>query len=174
MHRRHTRPHAALACTLLAAAGAHTAQPGEPMTRAVLPDRPVLHTPRDGTLRRRRTRHRLCGFAPFGLPAGAVLPKDRRPTRLRPRGAVTGGWDTFRDVSAVPDHRPACTFAGGSGPLFDLDDFTFTTSGATAPGGVPKAIGGKCAEAADGASADGTQIQLSTCHTGANQKWTLT
>ncbi|GFM95378.1 hypothetical protein Sfulv_01890 [Streptomyces fulvorobeus] len=74
MHRRITRPLAALACTLLAAAGALTAQQrpaeaavadefqqvtlakgvaetGEPMTLAVLPDRSVLHTSRDGTLR---------------------------------------------------------------------------------------------------------------------------
>ncbi|MYW28072.1 PQQ-dependent sugar dehydrogenase, partial [Streptomyces sp. SID2119] len=81
MHRRLTRPVAALACALLAAAGALTAQQrpaaaapepvasvaadefqqvtlakgvaetGEPMTLAVLPDRSVLHTSRDGTLR---------------------------------------------------------------------------------------------------------------------------
>ena len=76
MHRRFTRPLAALACTLLAAAGALTvqqgpaqaapaaaeefqqvtlakgvAETGEPMTLAVLPDRSVLHTSRDGTLR---------------------------------------------------------------------------------------------------------------------------
>ncbi len=75
MHRRLNRPLAALASTLLAAAGALGAQQepagaapaaaefqqvtlakgvaetGEPMTLAVLPDRSVLHTSRDGTLR---------------------------------------------------------------------------------------------------------------------------
>ncbi|MBK3585577.1 ricin-type beta-trefoil lectin domain protein, partial [Streptomyces sp. MBT57] len=90
----------------------------------------------------------------------------------------TGGWDTFRDVSADLTNRPAGTttlylvFKGGSGSLFDLDDFTFTTGQTTPAGRDLKGIGGKCAEAAGGASADGTQIQLWTCNQSAAQKWT--
>ncbi len=47
--------------------------------------------------------------------------------------APTGGWETFVDVSAILTNAPAGTtrlflvFAGGTGPLFDLDDFTLTT-----------------------------------------------
>lgn len=48
---------------------------------------------------------------------------------------VTGGWETFQDVSADLSRAPRGTttlylvFKGstGSGALFDVDDFTFTT-----------------------------------------------
>ncbi|MEU3250678.1 PQQ-dependent sugar dehydrogenase [Streptomyces sp. NPDC006997] len=47
---------------------------------------------------------------------------------------VTGGWDTFQDVSADLSRAPRSTttlylvFKGsGTGALFDVDDFTFTT-----------------------------------------------
>ncbi|MBQ0825662.1 PQQ-dependent sugar dehydrogenase [Streptomyces tagetis] len=47
---------------------------------------------------------------------------------------VTGGWETFQDVSAKLSHAPKGTttlflvFKGsGGGALFDVDDFTFTT-----------------------------------------------
>lgn len=48
---------------------------------------------------------------------------------------MTGGWDTFQDVSADLAHAPSGTttlylvFKGsGTGALYDVDDFTFTTS----------------------------------------------
>lgn len=46
---------------------------------------------------------------------------------------MTGGWDDFQDVSADLSRAPRGTttlhlvFKGGSGALFDVDDFTFTT-----------------------------------------------
>ncbi|MFJ3662991.1 PQQ-dependent sugar dehydrogenase [Streptomyces sp. NPDC090119] len=46
---------------------------------------------------------------------------------------VTGGWETFQDVSADLTRAPRGTttlflvFKGGTGALFDVDDFTFTT-----------------------------------------------
>ncbi|MGX1267306.1 glucose/arabinose dehydrogenase [Streptomyces phaeoluteigriseus] len=48
---------------------------------------------------------------------------------------VTGGWETFQDVTAALSNQPAASttlhlvFKGGSGALFDLDEFSFTTSG---------------------------------------------
>ncbi|KAF4407636.1 PQQ-dependent sugar dehydrogenase [Streptomyces lycii] len=47
----------------------------------------------------------------------------------------TGGWSAYRDVTAALSGAPAGTttlylvFKGGSGALFDLDDFTVTTGG---------------------------------------------
>ncbi|TQJ91098.1 PKD domain-containing protein [Streptomyces sp. SLBN-31] len=59
-----------------------------------------------------------------GSPTGTLLGKATVP--------VTGGWDTFQDVSADLSRAPIGTttlylvFKGGSGALFDVDDFTFT------------------------------------------------
>ena len=45
----------------------------------------------------------------------------------------TGGWENFQDVTAALSRAPRGTttlhlvFKGGSGALFDVDDFTFTT-----------------------------------------------
>ncbi|MFJ9478163.1 PQQ-dependent sugar dehydrogenase [Streptomyces mirabilis] len=62
-----------------------------------------------------------------GSPTGRVLGRATVP--------VTGGWDTFQDVSADLAHAPRGTttlylvFKGsGTGALYDVDDFTFTTS----------------------------------------------
>ncbi|MCX5188643.1 PQQ-dependent sugar dehydrogenase [Streptomyces sp. NBC_00268] len=62
-----------------------------------------------------------------GSPTGRVLGRATVP--------VTGGWDTFQDVSADLAHAPLGTttlylvFKGsGTGALYDVDDFTFTTS----------------------------------------------
>ncbi|HEV7931727.1 MAG TPA: PQQ-dependent sugar dehydrogenase [Actinomadura sp.] len=47
--------------------------------------------------------------------------------------ANTGGWENFADVSGTISNAPAeggklyLVFKGGSGSLFDVDDFTFTT-----------------------------------------------
>jgi PKD repeat protein len=62
-----------------------------------------------------------------GSPTGRTLGRATVP--------VTGGWDTFQDVSADLAHAPRGTttlylvFKGsGTGALYDVDDFTFTTS----------------------------------------------
>ncbi|GII23142.1 carbohydrate-binding protein [Planosporangium mesophilum] len=50
---------------------------------------------------------------------------------------VTGGWETFQDVSTDLSGQPSGTtklylvFTGGAGALFDLDDFTFGTGTGT-------------------------------------------
>ncbi|MDX6361518.1 MAG: hypothetical protein QOC85_521 [Streptomyces sp.] len=61
-----------------------------------------------------------------GSPTGRLLGTATVP--------VTGGWDTFQDVSADISRAPAGTttlylvFKGsGTGALYDVDDFTFTT-----------------------------------------------
>ncbi|MEU6386251.1 PQQ-dependent sugar dehydrogenase [Streptomyces bauhiniae] len=60
-----------------------------------------------------------------GSAGGTLLGKATVP--------VTGGWETFQDVSADLTRAPKATttlflvFKGGSGALFDVDDFTFTT-----------------------------------------------
>ncbi|GHF30650.1 carbohydrate-binding protein [Streptomyces griseoluteus] len=60
-----------------------------------------------------------------GSAKGTLLGKATVP--------VTGGWETFQDVSAGLSRAPKATttlflvFKGGTGALFDVDDFTFTT-----------------------------------------------
>ncbi|MFD7880398.1 PQQ-dependent sugar dehydrogenase [Streptomyces sp. NPDC059766] len=60
-----------------------------------------------------------------GSATGTLLGKAAVP--------VTGGWDTYQDVSADLSRTPRGTttlylvFKGGSGSLYELDDFTFTT-----------------------------------------------
>jgi glucose/arabinose dehydrogenase len=60
-----------------------------------------------------------------GSPTGTTLGSVTVP--------VTGGWETYQDVttplSGAPDGTTALylVFTGGGGALFDLDDFTFTT-----------------------------------------------
>ncbi|MFF7969481.1 PQQ-dependent sugar dehydrogenase [Streptomyces sp. NPDC007903] len=60
-----------------------------------------------------------------GSAKGTLLGKATVP--------VTGGWETFQDVSADLSRAPKGTttlflvFKGGTGALFDVDDFTFTT-----------------------------------------------
>ncbi|MET7652623.1 carbohydrate-binding protein [Streptomyces sp. NPDC005486] len=60
-----------------------------------------------------------------GSPTGTLLGKAAVP--------VTGGWENFQDVSAGLSRAPRGTttlylvFKGGSGALFDVDDFTLTT-----------------------------------------------
>ncbi|MFE2261484.1 PQQ-dependent sugar dehydrogenase [Streptomyces griseosporeus] len=61
-----------------------------------------------------------------GSPTGTLLGSATVP--------VTGGWETFQDVQAGLSRAPRGTttlylvFKGGTGALFDVDDFTFTTS----------------------------------------------
>ncbi|MFI7292988.1 PQQ-dependent sugar dehydrogenase [Streptomyces sp. NPDC050121] len=61
-----------------------------------------------------------------GSPKGPLLGRATVP--------VTGGWDTYQDVSAGLSRAPRGTttlylvFKGGSGALYEVDDFTFTTA----------------------------------------------
>ncbi|WP_322725188.1 PQQ-dependent sugar dehydrogenase [Streptomyces spongiae] len=68
-----------------------------------------------------------------GSPTGRLLGSASVP--------VTGGWENFQDVSANLSKAPSGTttlylvFKGsGSGGLFDVDDFTFTTTSASSAG----------------------------------------
>ena len=90
---------------------------------------------------------------------------------------VTGGWDTFTNVSTTLSGAPASTtslhfvFAGGAGSLFDLDSFTLSGSGGTGSGPIV-GLAGKCLDVAGAATADGTQIQIYGCNGTAAQTWT--
>ncbi|WP_203723536.1 PQQ-dependent sugar dehydrogenase [Actinoplanes teichomyceticus] len=91
---------------------------------------------------------------------------------------VTGSWETFTTVSGTIASPPAgtttllLTFAGGSGALFDVDAFTFTTGSAARTGPVA-GFAGKCLDVDAGGSADGTRIQLWTCNGTGAQTWTV-
>ncbi|MGX1545951.1 PQQ-dependent sugar dehydrogenase [Streptomyces adustus] len=60
-----------------------------------------------------------------GSATGTLLGKATVP--------VTGGWDTYQDISTALSKAPRGTtalylvFKGGGGSLYELDDFTFTT-----------------------------------------------
>ncbi|MEV4756479.1 PQQ-dependent sugar dehydrogenase [Micromonospora sp. NPDC049559] len=109
-----------------------------------------------------------------GSPTGTVLGSATVP--------VTGGWETFTTVTGTISGAPAgtttlyLTFAGtGTGALYDLDAFTFVTGGTPGGGnGQVKGLAGKCLDVDNGASADGTQVQLWTCNGSAAQTWTVT
>ncbi|MER5409152.1 PQQ-dependent sugar dehydrogenase [Streptomyces sp. NPDC002769] len=92
---------------------------------------------------------------------------------------VTGGWETFQDVTAGLSNQPTgstslyLVFKGGSGALFDLDEFSFTTSGGSARSGEVKGVNGKCLDVDNAQTADGTKVQIWTCNGSAAQKWTV-
>ncbi|MFD8420853.1 PQQ-dependent sugar dehydrogenase [Streptomyces sp. NPDC059466] len=92
---------------------------------------------------------------------------------------VTGGWETFQDVTAGLSNQPTgstslyLVFKGGSGALFDLDEFSFTTSGGGARSGEVKGVNGKCLDVDNAQTADGTKVQIWTCNGSAAQKWTV-
>ncbi|GID96463.1 glycosyl hydrolase [Amorphoplanes digitatis] len=102
-----------------------------------------------------------------GSPTGTVLGSATVP--------VTGGWETFTDVTGTVSGAPASTgtlyltFAGGTGALFDVDAFTLNTGAGPIVG-----LAGKCLDVAGGATANGTKIQLYTCNGTAAQNWTVT
>jgi glucose/arabinose dehydrogenase len=104
-----------------------------------------------------------------GSPSGTVLGSVTVP--------VTGGWETFADVSTTLSAVPAgtttlyLTFHGGTGTLFDLDAFTFGTASSGGAGPI-RAAGGACVDVNGSSSADGAKVQLWTCNGGANQQWT--
>ncbi|WP_425442622.1 PQQ-dependent sugar dehydrogenase [Streptomyces indicus] len=92
---------------------------------------------------------------------------------------VTGGWETFQDVTANLSNQPAgsttlyLVFKGGTGSLFDVDEFSFTTGTPTARTGLVKGVNSKCLDVRGAATADGTQVQIYTCNTSAAQQWTV-
>ncbi|MFD3373318.1 MULTISPECIES: PQQ-dependent sugar dehydrogenase [unclassified Streptomyces] len=92
---------------------------------------------------------------------------------------VTGGWETFQDVTAGLSNQPTgstslhLVFKGGSGALFDVDEFSFTTSGGSPRSGEVKGVNGKCLDVDNAQTADGTKVQIWTCNTSAAQKWTV-
>ncbi|MEU8271348.1 PQQ-dependent sugar dehydrogenase [Sphaerisporangium sp. NPDC049002] len=91
---------------------------------------------------------------------------------------VTGGWETFQDVTASLTNGPSGTttlylmFKGGAGALFDVDAFTLAASASRT--GPVKGLAGKCLDVAAATTADGTQIQLYTCNGTGAQSWTVT
>ncbi|MFB6553488.1 PQQ-dependent sugar dehydrogenase [Streptomyces sp. NPDC056405] len=106
-----------------------------------------------------------------GSPTGTLLGTATVP--------VTGGWETFQDVSASLSNQPGgsttlyLVFKGGAGALFDVDEFSFTTSGGGTGTGAVKGVNGKCLDVAGGGTADGTQVQIWTCNGTAAQQWTV-
>jgi glucose/arabinose dehydrogenase len=93
---------------------------------------------------------------------------------------VTGGWDVFTEVSAALTSVPTTTgtlyltFAGnGTGFLFDLDAFTFDSSTGGARTGPITGAGGKCVDVNGAGTTDGSKVQLWTCNSGTNQRWTF-
>ncbi|MCG5216894.1 carbohydrate-binding protein [Streptosporangium soli] len=103
-----------------------------------------------------------------GSQAGPVLGSVAVP--------VTGGWETFTNVSTALTNRPSGTtelflvFTGGSGALFDVDDFTFATGAAA---GQITGVNGQCVDVAGAGTADGTKIQLYGCNGTGAQRWSL-
>jgi len=92
----------------------------------------------------------------------------------------TGSWETFVTVTGSLTGAPAgtttlyLTFAGGSGALFDVDSFTFTTGTSGGGGAGPVVgLGGKCLDVAAAGTADGTKVQLYGCNATAAQRWTV-
>ncbi|CCK24980.1 secreted glycosyl hydrolase [Streptomyces davaonensis JCM 4913] len=90
---------------------------------------------------------------------------------------VTGGWETFQDVTTPLADLPSgstqlyLVFKGGAGALFDVDEFSFTTTGGGTRSGAVKGVGSKCLDVDGANTADGTQIQLWTCNGTGAQKW---
>nr|WP_238419726.1 lectin [Streptomyces taklimakanensis] len=103
-----------------------------------------------------------------GSPSGTLLGTATVP--------VTGGWEVFQDVTAPLDGGPSgstslhLVFKGGSGSLFDVDEFAFTTS---ARSGEVRGVNGKCLDVDGGGTADGTRVQLWSCNGTGAQQWTL-
>ncbi|NBE84657.1 ThuA domain-containing protein [Micromonospora rubida] len=108
-----------------------------------------------------------------GSATGAVLGQVAVPN--------TGSWTTYADVSAPLTGVPAgsqnlyLTFAGTGTGLFDVDDVTLIRSSTPTNGTGPiRGLGGKCLDVRNGASADGTQVQVYGCNGSAAQVWTVT
>ncbi|MCZ9351994.1 PQQ-dependent sugar dehydrogenase [Streptomyces mutabilis] len=106
-----------------------------------------------------------------GSPAGTLLGTATVP--------VTGGWETFQDVTAALSDQPSgsttlhLVFKGGAGSLFDVDDFSFTTGQGGARTGPVRGVNGKCLDVDNAGTADGTQVQLWSCNQSSAQTWTV-
>ncbi|MDN3248752.1 PQQ-dependent sugar dehydrogenase [Streptomyces sp. ZSW22] len=106
-----------------------------------------------------------------GSPAGTLLGTATVP--------VTGGWETFQDVTAALSGQPSGTttlhlvFKGGAGSLFDVDEFSFTTGQGGARTGPVRGVNGKCLDVDNAGTADGTQVQLWSCNQSSAQAWTV-
>ncbi|MEU0227381.1 carbohydrate-binding protein [Streptomyces sp. NPDC006284] len=106
-----------------------------------------------------------------GSPAGTLLGTATVP--------VTGGWETFQDVTAALSNQPTgsttlhLVFKGGSGSLFDVDEFSFSTSGAGTRTGAVTGVNGKCLDVDNAGTADGTKVQVWTCNGSTAQSWTV-
>ncbi len=108
-----------------------------------------------------------------GSPTGTVLGSVAVPN--------TGSWTTFADVTTTLSNVPSglrnvyLTFTGSGSGLFDVDDFTLVRgSGGTGGTGPITGLAGKCLDVRNGATADGTQIQIYTCNGSTAQTWTVT
>ncbi len=96
----------------------------------------------------------------------------------------TGGWDNYATLPAVNVTAPTGSVElfvvfKGSSNSFDLDAISYVGPGVGqgGGGGTAKEIvgaGGKCVDVNGGSSTDGAKVQLWTCNSGANQKWTQT
>ncbi|MEE1750998.1 PQQ-dependent sugar dehydrogenase, partial [Streptomyces sp. SP18CS02] len=92
---------------------------------------------------------------------------------------VTGGWEIFQEVTATLGNQPAgsttlfLVFRGGSGSLFDMDEFSFTTSGGGSRSGEVMGVGGRCLDVDGSHTEDGTRVQIWTCNGTGAQKWTV-
>jgi len=63
----------------------------------------------------------------------------------------------------------------GTGDDVSFRNIRIKELGGTTPRvGPVTGVGGKCADVSGSGSADGTKVQLWTCHGGANQQWTVT
>ncbi|MFJ8191984.1 PQQ-dependent sugar dehydrogenase [Streptomyces sp. NPDC096094] len=106
-----------------------------------------------------------------GSPTGTLLGTATVP--------VTGGWETFQDVTAALSDQPAgsttlhLVFKGGAGSLFDVDEFSFGTTGGGTRTGPATGVAGKCLDVDNAGTADGTKVQLWTCNGSAAQEWTV-
>ncbi|MGC9477528.1 PQQ-dependent sugar dehydrogenase [Streptomyces sp. WG4] len=106
-----------------------------------------------------------------GSPAGTLLGTATVP--------VTGGWETFQDVTVALSGQPSGTttlhlvFKGGAGSLFDVDEFSFTTGQGGARTGPVRGVNGKCLDVDNAGTADGTQVQLWSCNQSSAQMWSV-
>ncbi|MDG9706570.1 carbohydrate-binding protein, partial [Streptomyces sp. DH37] len=106
-----------------------------------------------------------------GSPTGALLGTATVP--------VTDGGETFEDVTATLGGQPSgstslhLVFKGGSGSLFDVDEFSFSTSGGGTRSGEVRGVNGKCLDVDGSQTADGTKVLLWACNGTSAQRWTV-
>ncbi|MGW4115901.1 ThuA domain-containing protein [Actinosynnema sp. NPDC004786] len=112
-----------------------------------------------------------------GSPTGALIASSSVTS--------TGGWDNYQNMPAVNITNPGGTvelfvvFKTSSANSFDLDSINYVGPGVGTGGGGGTAkqivgIGGKCVDVNGASTADGAKVQLWTCNSGNNQKWTQT